>query len=300
MADEQAQKLVAKQRLSEVELAEIRQLTDICDSYEGLHIRILWDMLQTRPGVEVNDFLYYEGETLAGYLAMDSWGIDERELTGMVHPAYRRKGIGRTLLNAARQECLSRGIKQVVLVCERTSPSGQAFARAMGGWLDFSEHEMVLSNFQERNLFDERLYFRPADSADLEALAAIQAGSFGDPLEEARLGQSKHLQEPNSYTYIATFGEESVGCEEPVGALRMHEAEDRIGIYGFGVLPDYQRRGYGRQMLEEAIRTIRARSQKMITLEVETDNARAINLYRSCGFAIKTTYDYYVIGAQQA
>ncbi|HLG60486.1 MAG TPA: GNAT family N-acetyltransferase [Ktedonosporobacter sp.] len=300
MADGQAQELVAKQRLNEVELAEIRQLTDICDSHEGLHMRILWDMLQSRPGIEVNDFLYYEGKTLAGYLAMDSWGIEKRELTGMVHPEYRRKGIGRALLNAAREECSSRGIKQVILVCERTSASGQAFVRAVGGRLDFSEHEMVLGNFQERNLFDDRLFFRAADSADLEALAAIQAGSFGDPLEEARLGQSKHLQEPNSYTYIATFGEESVGCEEPVGALRLHEAQDRVGIYGFGVLPDYRGRGYGRQMLEEAIRSIRARSQKMITLDVETDNVNAIGLYCSCGFEIKTTYDYYAIDAQQA
>src|SRR5579885_2714596 len=300
MTDEKVQGLVAKQKLSEAELADIRQLTDSCDRYEGLHMRILWDMLQARPGIEVNDFLYYEGETLAGYLAMDSWGIDERELTGMVHPEYRRKGIGHALLNAAREECFSRGIKQVILVCERTSPSGQAFARSVGGRLDFSEHEMVLENFQERNLFDERLYFRLAEPSDLEALAAIQAGSFGDTLEEARHAQSRYLQEPNCYIYIATFGEESVGCEEPVGTLRLYEAEDRIGIYGFGVLPDYRGRGYGRQMLEEAIRSIRARSQKMITLDVETDNVNAIGLYCSCGFEIKTTYDYYAIDAQQA
>lgn len=298
MADEKVQGLVAKQKLNEVELAAIRQLTHICDSYEGLHMRILWDMLQARPGIEVNDFLYYEGKALVGYLAMDSWGIDERELTGMVHPEYRRKGIGRTLLNAAREECLSRGIKQVILVCERTSASGQAFARSVGGRLDFSEHEMVLEHFQERNLFDERLFFRAADSADLEALAIIQAGSFGDSLEETRHTQSRLLQEPNCYIYIATFGEAAVGCGEPVGTLRLHEAQDRIGIYGFGILPDYRRRGYGRQMLEEAIRTIRIRSQKMIMLEVETDNLNAIGLYRSCGFEINTTYDYYAINAQ--
>ena len=30
-------------------------------------------------------------------------------------------------------------------------------------------------------------------------------------------------------------------------------------------------------------------------LDVETTNERAIHLYRSCGFDIKTTYDYYNI-----
>ena len=158
---------------------------------------------------------------------------------------------------------------------------------------------MVLGNFQERNLFDERLFFRAADSADLEALVIIQAGSFGDTLEETRHIQSRLLQEPNCYIYIATFGEAPIGCKEPVGTLRLHEAQDRIGIYGFGILPGYRRRGYGRQMLEEVIRTIRSSSQKMITLEVETDNINAIGLYRSCGFEINTTYDYYATEDQR-
>lgn len=298
MAYEKAQGLITRQRLSDGELAEIKQLTEICDRYEGLHMRILWDMLQSRPGVEVNDFLYYADEKLVGYLAMDSWGIDKRELTGMVHPEYRHSGIGHALFNAAREECFSRGVKQVLLVCEAASASGQAFVKAMGGQHDFSEHEMVLANFQERKVFDERLFFRLAAPDDLSTLAHILAGSFGDPLEEVELAQSKLFQEPNCYIYIATFGEESVGCEEPVGTLRLHEAQDLIGIYGFGVLPDYRGRGYGRQMLEEAIRIIQARSQKKIMLDVETDNTNAIGLYRSCGFEIKTTYDYYAVDAQ--
>ena len=287
--------LVKKQRLTEAELAEIKQLIDICNSYEGLHMRIFWDMLQSRPGIEVNDFLYYEDGILAGYVFLDSWGMDQREMTGMVRPEYRRKGIFRTLFQAAREECASLGIGRLVLVCEQSSSSGRAFVDAVGAHHDFSEHEMVLGIFQERNVFDERLFFRRADSGDTDVLVSVQAGSFGDPEEDVRRTIAQLFQEPGCYIYLATFGEESVGCEEPVGMLRLHEMKESVGIYGFGVLPDYRGRGYGRQMLEEAIRIVQANSQKTIMLDVETDNLNAIGLYRSCGFEMKTTYDYFVV-----
>ena len=41
------------------------------------------------------------------------------------------------------------------------------------------------------------------------------------------------------------------------------------------------------------LRSIRSESQTRIMLDVETDNTNAIGLYLSCGFEIKTTYDYF-------
>jgi ribosomal protein S18 acetylase RimI-like enzyme len=48
-------------------------------------------------------------------------------------------------------------------------------------------------------------------------------------------------------------------------------------------------------MLEETIRTIRSVSQKRITLEVDTTNTIAMNLYLSVGFDVETTYNYYAL-----
>ena len=69
--------------------------------------------------------------------------------------------------------------------------------------------------------------------------------------------------------------------------------QEEVGIYGFVVRSAYRGRGYGRQMLEETIRTIQARSQKQIMLEVDSQNTNALGLYRSCGFKETTTYGYY-------
>ncbi|MBV9617092.1 MAG: GNAT family N-acetyltransferase [Ktedonobacteraceae bacterium] len=294
----QRQRLVKKAILTETELAEIEQLTELCNRSDNLHMRLSFAMLRRRSGKGNNDFLYYEQDMLVGYLAFDEWGADEKEVVAMVHPDFRRKGIFSALLAAAREECQRRAIPNLLLICEQSSASGQECAKAIGARLSFSEHEMVLEDFQERYTFDERLSVREAGRADIGAIATVLAASFDDPepLVTANLLKRFSRVEPPRI-YLATFGEGELSCNEPVGTLRLDEANDAIGIYGFGVSPDYRGRGYGRQILEETIRTIRKTSQKPIMLDVETDNAPAIGLYKSCGFRIKTTYDYFNIAA---
>ena len=122
--------LLKKSLLTEFEIAEIRQLIELCNSQDALHMRISLEALGQRSGTEINDFLYYEQDILVGYLYVDSWGKKEKEITGMVAPAARRRGIFRQLLEANREECSARGVESLLLVCEERSASGHAFARA--------------------------------------------------------------------------------------------------------------------------------------------------------------------------
>jgi ribosomal protein S18 acetylase RimI-like enzyme len=285
LINDQRQSLVKKQALTDAELTAIEQLTDICNSYDGLHMRLSW-LRTSPPSDETNDFLYYEGGKLAGYLNISSYGTKEKELIGMVHPDDRRKGIFRALLAAAKEECLRGGVQKLILICEHVSHSGLAFVEAIGAQHDFSEHEMVLGGFHERGSFDERFRIRDAGSGDAEALISIMATDFDD-VEQAGYYVTEFLQRPKQRFYLGLLDGEAVGC------LRLDEMDDEVGIYGFVVRPEYRGRGYGRQILEEAIRTIQAEGAKRILLDVETDNTNAIGLYRSCGFQVKTTYDYY-------
>ncbi len=99
----QEQGLFRKHILTDTELREIEHLTEICNKYEDLHMRFSW--LRTRPlSEEANDFLYYEDGKLTGYLNISSYGRKEKELTGMVHPEQRRKGIFRALFTAAKED----------------------------------------------------------------------------------------------------------------------------------------------------------------------------------------------------
>lgn len=75
--------------------------------------------------------------------------------------------------------------------------------------------------------------------------------------------------------------------------------EGRVAAYGgmiyspfdaqvtnIAVLPDFRRRGYGRAVLEEMIRTSRMRGVEEMSLEVRASNGAAICLYEEAGFVI--------------
>jgi ribosomal protein S18 acetylase RimI-like enzyme len=301
MIDDPKQGMITRQILSSAEIAEVEQLARICNNYEQLDMRIDWVELRPEYFGNIHDCLYYENDQLIGYLFLKRFGTSQKEITGMVHPTHRRRGIFSRMIAAAKEECRAKGVQHLLLICERDSPSGQAFVATLGGKLDFSEHKMVLENFHERLAFDDRLSFQRAYTDDLDALVTITLMSEGwsRSAEEVRRSLSFNLREPHCQVYIARFGGNELSCGEPVGRLRVYDMGQEVGIYGFLVRPEYRGRGYGRQMLEEVIREIRANSAnsaKSIMLEVDTDNIVALNLYRSTGFAIKRTYDYIEIG----
>ncbi|QBD81368.1 GNAT family N-acetyltransferase [Ktedonosporobacter rubrisoli] len=289
--------LVARTTLSASELTAIQQLAELCKRYENLRMRWSWDELRQQVNAANNDFLYYADDKLVGYVHLYDDFSGEYELAGMVHPDYRRRGIFQALLRKAREEHAD--AKRFILVCEEGSGSGQAMLAQLGATLSFAEHEMQLEHFRESSTFDDRLTFKPAEFDDLDVIATILSRSFGQDETIFRKRLEQRFKNPHQRYYIATFGEESVGCEEPVGCLRLDDADGEFGIYSVGVVPDYRGRGYGRQMMEEIIRTVRASSQKTIMLDVDTTNTPAISLYTSCGFRTRATHGYYEISAQK-
>ncbi len=289
------QTLLEKSTLNSADVLRIKQLAHVCETHEDLHISIPWSSLLRRPGDTVNDFLYYADGELVGYLSLNDIDPVINEITGMVHPAYRRRGIFRRLLRAAQRECVARGEERIVLTCEHTSRSGLAFMQALPVEHLVSEYEMVLTDFQERQSFDERLTFHKAESSDLATVVKIQSASFQTPEDATARRVLYHAQDPHRSYYLFTYGEDGTGCREPVGSMRLDHGDETVGIFAVGILPGYQGRSYGRQMLEEAIRIIRSYSRKPIFLFVNIENTRAVRLYRSCGFTIKTTYDYYLL-----
>ncbi|PLC68846.1 GNAT family N-acetyltransferase [Vulcanisaeta sp. EB80] len=55
-------------------------------------------------------------------------------------------------------------------------------------------------------------------------------------------------------------------------------------IVDFYVMPEYRRKGLGRQILDKAIAILRERGAQLITAEFPTQNQIAINFYNKMGF----------------
>lgn len=305
MGGEEAQGLIQKRTWTHAELEQASELLEVCNAYEGLNVKLAITMLRTRSGREINDFLYYAGGKLVGLLALDSTGSKDKEVIAMVHPDFRRQGIATSLLAAARAEAQQRGIERFILACERFSRSGQAFVAALGAHYDYSEHKMVLTAPRTREDYTERLSLRRATEADIEDLARIISACFGQTQEGARRHVAESMHDPYNQFFIMQYPPSRETSNRPggfapggkaVGCLNLFIDDREYGIYTFGILPQYRRRGFGRQMLEQLIKDIQANnenSKRRIALDVESENRAAISLYHSCGFQEITTYGYY-------
>ena len=128
---------------------------------------------------------------------------------------------------------------------------------------------------------DPHLTVRTAVPADHEAVREILRRGFGwEPPEAAGV-------DPN------TLVVERDG--EPIGTARLIREGDRAGVYGFAIHPGHQGRGIGRDVLHRMCRTALAGGATAVSLEVATDNDRALNLYTSLGFRPVITEDYYAL-----
>lgn len=287
MSNDAKHDLIAKSTLTPGEIAAIEQLINVCDTHDGLRIRIGAEMLRERRGDETNDFLYYVDEQLVGYLEADSYGRKEKELTGMVHPDFRRQGIFAALFTAAKEELQQRGVQKLIFVCEHKSEPGRAFLATSGTELAYAEHEMWLGTFHERGRRTEGLSMRRAGTEDIDTIVSFLATDSGN-VEGVKGWVTELMGKPAQFWFflVSLNG-------QPLGTVRLDFMDDVIGIYAFEVRPGYRGLGYGREMLEQLIHIAKAESNKPIMLDVETGNTNAAGLYLSCGFEIKTTYDYY-------
>lgn len=89
------------------------------------------------------------------------------------------------------------------------------------------------------------------------------------------------LEHPAATSLIAVTGYPKTIVGFVIGQLVADEAE----ILSVGVVPEWQRFGVGRMLIEGLIRASKRGDAKTLYLDVAEDNAAAIGLYRRLGFA---------------
>ena len=287
MSSPAKQGLIKHRGLDATELGEIQQLALLCNQHEGIDLKLNWSVLQHRPADQLNDFLYYADGQLVGFLALFSFNTQEGEVSGMVHPTYRRRGIFSALFEAACQEASSRSLPSLLLIVEHASSSGQAFVRHLPTTYDHSEYKMVLEEPRLPQSLNERLQFRAAGPQDASILSHITAQAFGIPGDEVNWYTEQSFSQPDHRYYV---GEVDGNI---IGKIDVNLSEQAALILGFAVSPEYQGQGYGRQILARTVQQILSSGQQNIWLEVMTENRHALSLYQSCGFKETGSYDYY-------
>jgi GNAT superfamily N-acetyltransferase len=282
------EKIIPKSGLNSTELVDIRDLAEQVNQWDGIDLKMNWEMLNHRPDGVVNDFFYVADNRCVGYLGLYSFNEQEFEVQGMVDPKYRRKGIFRQLVSAARREASQRNRIRLLFICERLSLTGTGFVVAQGFSYQYSEYRMQLLLPSEPAPLPNRVALRLASREDLPELDRQNALYFGGEPEDMMAGDSTTERAVNDYSYLAEVDGRIVGKAD------LLVDDDRTALlYGFGVLPEYRRHGYGREIIQTMIHLIHQRGLAAVNLEVATENKSALTIYKNCGFQESRVYDYY-------
>ena len=277
--------------LSTQQVSQVRALAGVCEGRDGysMEARLDFGTLETRPEGSVSDVLWYESGQLVGFAGMNSYGDpSEVEATILVHPDFRRKGIGRRMARVVVRECQEHEVRRLLIVVPQESGEGPTFAAAMGTRHSHSEYTMDLDTrrIPPFEPIHDAVELRPAGAEDVPVMAAIVASAFAEPVQEEEQALVRLMKDPMRTTYLAAQD------GRPVGVIQSAVSDGRVFIIHFAVRPEMQGQGIGRQMLMAIVRGLQNSGSQWITIEVETENRNALSLYQRCGFVTINATDY--------
>ena len=290
-----------KFELNEKDYEAIKNLEDICYKEQKTNLKLELDfkMQQRKNSIKnriITEFLYYENGLLVGYLGLCNFSRDIVEVSGMVHPEFRRKGIFKKLYLLAKEEWQRICPSEILVLCDHTSLSGLGFINSIGAEYASSEYQMYLNKKTLPSASNYSIKLRLATREDVAELNRQDSIYFGITPKEVDDGSAKENVEEtfvqiedSSASYVVELGRETIG------KIRIDISDNEGAIYGFGILPEFRGKGYGRETLNCALDILKKKEVKDIFLEVATENKNALGLYESCGFEEVSVMDYYLV-----
>ncbi|MGM8215434.1 GNAT family N-acetyltransferase [Bacillaceae bacterium W0354] len=269
--------------LTDQQLSDIERLQMITEQHDKIELKLRWYFLHSRK-TQNNDFFYYEGEQLLGYLALYYVG-GAYELCGMVHPKHRQKGIFTQLFNQVLDALKTRKSKTLYINAPPESETAKKTLEKMGAKYAYSDYQMRWSK-QDLDEEDASIKLRNATRTDFETCVNLDMLGFNLTKEE-----SKYLNE----VWFDEIAHRILMIEHEgkvVGKIQLKSEGIESYIFGFTVFPEYRRQGIGRKALTEAVR-MESELGHVIFVEVGTDDETGLHLYESVGFKTFQTQDYY-------
>lgn len=267
---------------------EIRLVEAKCKEYDNSKMDIYLDNEFNFNKDIKSIFLMYENEKLISLLSMFIPTREEAEISAYTLPSYRGKGCFKHLFNAAIDELKKYKINDILLTCESSYKIGSEIINKLGGKYDFSEYVMRLN--VEKFSFDKNKCLSKLCIPvieDVEILTDISQKTFKENYEDAKSMLKNTFESKDRKQYALKLENEFVG----IGSTSFDGTE--TSIYGLGILPKYQGRGLGKELLLWILNDLIQKGKKNITLEVDSSNKKAFNLYKKNCFEVEIAIDYY-------
>ena len=269
-------------------ISEIRTIEEVCNGQDNLKSNTFLDNSMNFNKEIKSLFLAYEEDKLVSFLNIFIPTSKEGEISACTLPEYRQKGYFKALFNEALQELNKYKVDDVLLVLEDKAEAAKTIAINLGAEYDFSEYLLRFNEDVNLQLIPpSSLKVLEAKIEHLEAMVKLAQVTFNDSYEDAKAMINNAFETESRKQYIIKLEENIIG----MAGASFEEGE--ASIFGVGILPEYRGKGYSKILLNEVIKDIYINHTKSITLEVNSSNNIAFNLYTKNGFTIDNAFHYY-------
>ncbi|WP_097014663.1 GNAT family N-acetyltransferase [Anaerocolumna aminovalerica] len=279
-------------QLDKQQKLEVKKLVSNCLTTDGLSRELYLDNDMNLYENLDSFFLLYDQQQLVSVLTIFQLNEREAEISGYTLPDKRKKGYFTTLLNAAEEELLDFDIYDMVFVAEPNSICGKMTALSLGASFIKSEYllRLKLEDYTKKySEFLSNLNFivTPLTSKDIMQAAYIHSEIFKTEFHQSEELIQNVLESDCMVCYGAKLEDELIGI------CNVNNGKNKASIFGYGVMPRLQGKGYGKGLINYVLRQLIKEKVNEVTLQVSSNSKKAMRIYNYLGFQVVTQYDYY-------
>lgn len=277
--------LVISNQLSEQQLKDFNQLTELCIKEDGGLPAIYTNLLAKQRDADSN-VLCYENETLVGLLAVYFFYEEACEASILVAPAMRKQGRAIAMLKALEPLLRTKSIETVIF---STSSHFILKHKPLQGFkYKQSEYHMLRNTYETQLIHNPALVVRKAVIDDLDKLIEIETSCFPDSAHvESHL---RSILNTDKYTILVCSKHGEI-----IGKAHISWQSAGAKFSNIAILPTQQGKGFGSELLAHVINHALELGKFHLELYVETNNESALKLYIGHNFKVNSIYEYWDI-----
>lgn len=281
--------LIQLQKISKQQHSDLKILHAQCKQSDGNSVPI-YDYLLEEDRVLPSTFLYYQQDQLVGFLSAFFFYDNACEISLMVAPNHRRKGIAGELLRALLP--LMESQEMDTLIFSMLPGADVARLNQPGFQYSSSEYQMLRNDPQPINGDMHGLGIRSAQEEDIPALCLLDFLCFPDQRNNMEKRFRDILHDPQFSIFVAELNGSVIGKAH----INWHEQNARLT--DIAIKPDLQGKGLGTSLMIYCINHAVKAGQVNLLLDVETSNQNALRLYTNLGFFSVNSCDFWAISRQ--
>ena len=282
----------AFKRLSELRKSQIKSLESACTAADSFVCPVFCDPSLNFTRSVPAFFFATVGNRAVGVLSLFLPGDGSAEISALVHPAYRRKGVFTALLTEAGKTIKQLRCAKILIVSYPGCPACDEVLKNLRAKYHSSEFKMYLPKAAGVNCPKTSALcgsgtplLRPITHADFPVVSPLLADFFDTDEESAGIWVETILAQHKEAFFKYMLGETCIGT---AGFI---DEGGCCSIFGIGIAREYRGKGYGKQLMCDLLALMPGESS--VVLQVSDKNAAALSLYQKLGFSITATTRYH-------